>query len=61
MANNILSSLLGGDEAVAVDGVEAETLVSGDAFASALAADHAKYDPVPPRPPPTFCGINRAC
>jgi|GEM_PF-1826140 len=46
MANNILSSLLGGDEAVAVDGVEAETLVSGDAFASALAADHAKYDPV---------------
>ena len=54
MAEGLLGGLLGGEE----DGAEAEALgearLGAEAFAAALAADHAKYDPRVARAAETF-------
>jgi tetratricopeptide (TPR) repeat protein len=45
MAEGVLGGLLGGEEDRAEEEALGETRAGADAFAAALAADHAKYDP----------------
>ena len=45
MAEGVLGGLLGGEEDRAEEAAFGETRSGADAFAAALAADHAKYDP----------------
>jgi len=45
MAESVLGGILGGEEERAEEEAAGEALAGADAFAAAIAADHAKYDP----------------